>query len=79
MAVFTKFVGEQELLQDQDSELWQQHQAQQQVINSQSLQEGYVLVDLSEEQKEYQQLARKFAREEIIPVAAEHDKTGEEI
>lgn len=24
-----------------------------------------------------QQLARKFTREEIIPVAAQHDKTGE--
>lgn len=32
---------------------------------------------LSAEQQEYQQLARKFAREEIIPVAAEYDRTGE--
>ncbi|CAH0547145.1 unnamed protein product [Brassicogethes aeneus] len=31
---------------------------------------------LSEEQKEFQELARKFTKEEIIPVAAEHDKTG---
>ncbi|KAL3871255.1 hypothetical protein ACJMK2_039262 [Sinanodonta woodiana] len=33
--------------------------------------------ELSDEQKEYQQLARKFAREVIIPVAPHHDKTGE--
>lgn len=32
---------------------------------------------LSEEQAEMQGLARKFSREEIIPVAAKHDKTGE--
>lgn len=31
---------------------------------------------LSEEQREFQEVARKFAREEIIPVAAEHDRTG---
>lgn len=32
---------------------------------------------LSEEQRSYQDLARKFAKEEIIPVAAEYDRTGE--
>jgi acyl-CoA dehydrogenase len=32
---------------------------------------------LSPEQKEYQELARKFAQEEIIPKAAYHDRTGE--
>jgi len=32
---------------------------------------------LSPEQREMQELARKFAREEIIPVAAHHDRTGE--
>jgi hypothetical protein len=32
---------------------------------------------LSAEQKEMQQLARKFAKEEIIPNAAHYDKTGE--
>ncbi|XP_023223673.1 medium-chain specific acyl-CoA dehydrogenase, mitochondrial-like [Centruroides sculpturatus] len=32
---------------------------------------------LTPEQEEYQQLARKFCREEIIPKAAHHDKTGE--
>lgn len=31
---------------------------------------------LSDEQKSIQELARKFAKEEIIPVAAEHDRTG---
>lgn len=31
---------------------------------------------LTEEQKSIQDLARKFARDEIIPVAAEHDVTG---
>ncbi|XP_053380510.1 medium-chain specific acyl-CoA dehydrogenase, mitochondrial-like isoform X2 [Mercenaria mercenaria] len=33
--------------------------------------------ELTDEQKEYQQLARKFAREVIVPVAPHHDKTGE--
>lgn len=33
--------------------------------------------DLSPEQREFQELARKFAREEIAPVAAHHDRTGE--
>uniref|UniRef100_A0A5F9CRT1 Medium-chain specific acyl-CoA dehydrogenase, mitochondrial n=1 Tax=Oryctolagus cuniculus TaxID=9986 RepID=A0A5F9CRT1_RABIT len=32
---------------------------------------------LTEQQKEFQATARKFAREEIMPVAAEYDKTGE--
>ncbi|XP_063114219.1 medium-chain specific acyl-CoA dehydrogenase, mitochondrial isoform X2 [Cavia porcellus] len=32
--------------------------------------------ELTEQQKEFQATARKFAREEVIPVAAEHDKTG---
>lgn len=32
---------------------------------------------LSDDQKQMQDIARKFAREEIIPVAAHHDKTGE--
>lgn len=32
--------------------------------------------ELNETQKEFQDLARKFVKEEIIPVAAEHDKTG---
>ena len=33
--------------------------------------------ELTDEQKEMQALARKFTRSEIIPVAAEYDKTGE--
>ncbi|XP_050311705.1 probable medium-chain specific acyl-CoA dehydrogenase, mitochondrial isoform X1 [Anthonomus grandis grandis] len=32
--------------------------------------------ELSETQKEFQDTARKFARDEIIPVAAEYDRTG---
>jgi acyl-CoA dehydrogenase len=32
---------------------------------------------LSEEQSQLQELARKFAKEEITPKAAHHDKTGE--
>jgi len=32
---------------------------------------------LNETQKEFQELARKFARDEIIPKAQEHDKTGQ--
>lgn len=33
--------------------------------------------ELSDEQKEYQDLARKFSREEIVPNAPHFDKTGE--
>ena len=32
---------------------------------------------LSDEQREFQAVARKFGREEIAPVAAHHDRTGE--
>jgi len=32
---------------------------------------------LSEEQRQIQELAREFAQQEIVPVAAHHDKTGE--
>ncbi|GAB0200494.1 medium-chain specific acyl-CoA dehydrogenase, mitochondrial [Grus japonensis] len=35
--------------------------------------------ELTDEQKEFQATARKFAVEEIIPVAAQYDKTGEEM
>ena len=38
--------------------------------------EGYSLA-LSEEQQAFKDLARKFAAEEVIPVAAEYDKTME--
>jgi acyl-CoA dehydrogenase len=33
--------------------------------------------ELSDEQKEIQELARKFTRDEIIPTAAEYDRTME--
>uniref|UniRef100_A0AAQ5ZNP3 Medium-chain specific acyl-CoA dehydrogenase, mitochondrial n=1 Tax=Amphiprion ocellaris TaxID=80972 RepID=A0AAQ5ZNP3_AMPOC len=33
--------------------------------------------ELTDQQKEFQQLARRFAREEIVPVAAAYDKSGE--
>lgn len=33
--------------------------------------------ELTEQQKEFQELARRFAREEIVPVAAAYDKSGE--
>ncbi|KAM8851427.1 medium-chain specific acyl-CoA dehydrogenase, mitochondrial [Spinachia spinachia] len=33
--------------------------------------------ELTDEQKEFQQLARKFAREEIVPVAPAYDRSGE--
>eukprot|EP01097_Dermamoeba_algensis_P002844 TRINITY_DN2128_c0_g1_i3.p1 TRINITY_DN2128_c0_g1~~TRINITY_DN2128_c0_g1_i3.p1 ORF type:complete len:422 (-),score=124.14 TRINITY_DN2128_c0_g1_i3:146-1411(-) len=36
-----------------------------------------VSFDLSPQQLEFQQLARKFAQEEIVPKAAHHDRTGE--
>lgn len=32
---------------------------------------------LTEQQKEFQQLARKFAREEILPAASAYDRSGE--
>lgn len=34
-------------------------------------------LNLSDEQREFQDLARKFAKEEIIPKAAHYDKVGE--
>lgn len=34
-------------------------------------------LELSEELQQLQEMARKFSHEEIIPVAAEYDKTGE--
>lgn len=37
---------------------------------------GGMTFELNDTQKEFQELARKFTEEEIIPVAAEHDKTG---
>ncbi|KAJ3662567.1 hypothetical protein Zmor_006909 [Zophobas morio] len=46
-----------------------------QVCNSSSSPNGYNFA-LNDTQKEFQELARKFAREEIIPVAADYDKTG---
>ena len=33
--------------------------------------------DLTDDQKQLQELARKFAKEEMIPAAEHHDKTGE--
>lgn len=33
--------------------------------------------EFSDEQKEFQDVARKFTKEEIIPVAPKYDKTGE--
>lgn len=33
--------------------------------------------ELSQEQKSIQEIARKFAKNEILPVAAYHDRTGE--
>lgn len=35
------------------------------------------MTDLTQEQKEIQQLARKFAREQVLPKAQEYDKTME--
>jgi len=34
------------------------------------------ILELYDTQKEMQELVRKFTKEEIIPVAAEYDKTG---
>ena len=35
------------------------------------------ITELSEEESEFKELARKFTEDEIIPVAAHYDKTGE--
>lgn len=37
----------------------------------------HYFADLTTQQLEFQELARKFTAEEIIPVAAHHDQTGE--
>lgn len=34
-------------------------------------------LNLTDEQREFQDVARKFAKEEILPVVQHHDKTGE--
>lgn len=34
-------------------------------------------IEFSEELQQLQEMARRFCREEIMPVAADHDKTGE--
>lgn len=34
------------------------------------------ILELNDTQKEFQETARKFAREEILPVAGEYDKSG---
>ncbi|XP_068604684.1 medium-chain specific acyl-CoA dehydrogenase, mitochondrial [Brachionichthys hirsutus] len=44
--------------------------------SSQSTAAGYSF-ELTDQQKEFQQLARKFAREEIVPSAAALDRSGE--
>lgn len=36
-----------------------------------------IIVELSDTQREMYDTAQKFAREEIIPVAAQYDKTGD--
>lgn len=36
-----------------------------------------VTTELTAEQKEFKDLAAKFSREEVIPVAAHYDQTGE--
>uniref|UniRef100_A0A0B7BFF7 Acyl-CoA dehydrogenase/oxidase N-terminal domain-containing protein n=1 Tax=Arion vulgaris TaxID=1028688 RepID=A0A0B7BFF7_9EUPU len=42
-----------------------------------SEQSGGISFELSPEQLEFQRTARKFSREEVIPKAAEYDRTGE--
>uniref|UniRef100_UPI003590049F medium-chain specific acyl-CoA dehydrogenase, mitochondrial n=1 Tax=Myxine glutinosa TaxID=7769 RepID=UPI003590049F len=46
------------------------------MMQPESVGHGFNL-ELSEQQKEFQSVARRFAREEIIPQAAHYDKTGE--
>uniref|UniRef100_A0A6G1SQ24 Medium-chain specific acyl-CoA dehydrogenase, mitochondrial n=1 Tax=Aceria tosichella TaxID=561515 RepID=A0A6G1SQ24_9ACAR len=43
----------------------------------QSNQKAYLSFELTEQQSDIKQLARKFSREEIVPKAAHHDKTME--
>ena len=40
-----------------------------------SLSAGGLSFELTDDQKAYQQVARQFAKEKIIPVAAEYDKS----
>lgn len=35
------------------------------------------LTEFTDQQKEFQEVARKFAREEIVPAAASYDRSGE--
>uniref|UniRef100_A0A673K4W7 Acyl-CoA dehydrogenase/oxidase N-terminal domain-containing protein n=1 Tax=Sinocyclocheilus rhinocerous TaxID=307959 RepID=A0A673K4W7_9TELE len=35
------------------------------------------LTELTDQQKEFQEVARKFAREEIVPAAPSYDRSGE--
>ena len=35
------------------------------------------MAEITPDQREFVELARKFAREEVMPVAAELDRTGE--
>ncbi|XP_012692476.1 medium-chain specific acyl-CoA dehydrogenase, mitochondrial [Clupea harengus] len=39
--------------------------------------QGGFCFEMTDQQKEFQELARKFAREEIVPAAAEYDRSGE--
>uniref|UniRef100_A0A3B3SBE3 Acyl-CoA dehydrogenase/oxidase N-terminal domain-containing protein n=1 Tax=Paramormyrops kingsleyae TaxID=1676925 RepID=A0A3B3SBE3_9TELE len=39
--------------------------------------QGGFSFELTDQQKEFQELARKFAREEIVPAASNYDKSGE--
>lgn len=45
-------------------------------LNSHAIPANGYSFELNETQKEFQDMARKFSREEIIPVAAEYDRTG---
>ncbi len=46
-------------------------------VSSKVLSDRSPWFELSDQQKEFQAVGRKFAREEILPVAAQYDKTGE--
>ncbi|KAK7082616.1 hypothetical protein SK128_026963 [Halocaridina rubra] len=56
---------------------WQSTVAEPSAAHSPAPKSGGICFDLTPEQKEIQLLARKFSREEVVPVAAELDRTME--
>ncbi|XP_053549884.1 medium-chain specific acyl-CoA dehydrogenase, mitochondrial isoform X2 [Bombina bombina] len=67
----------QRLLQHASKHCWRAQSTQTQAAASVPEAARGFSFEFTEQQKEFQATARKFAREEIIPAAAHYDKTGE--